>query len=295
MLKRTIVFANPASLRLKDNQIKISLKDDALEERSVPIEDVGIVLIENQQVSISIPLLNALSDANVVVVFCDAKGLPHSLLQPLHSNAAQGEVLRLQTNVPEPMRKGLWKQIVESKIRNQASLLNKWGRNGEILKPHYSHVLSGDSDNREGVSARLYWKELIGESFVRDREEDGINSLLNYGYAILRSCTARALVGSGLMPSLGLFHRNRSNPFPLADDIMEPYRPFVDDIVMQLCEEGKFELNKETKIALVQVLYQDTKYGKITRPLQVGLSLTTASLVRCYDKEEKKLTLPSFQ
>lgn len=131
-----------------------------------------------------------------------------------------------------PMRKGLWKQLVESKIRNRA---------------------------------------------------------------ILRSCTARALVGSGLMPSLGLFHRNRSNVFPLADDIMEPFRPFVDDIVMQLCEEGMFELNKETKIALVQVLYQDTKYGKINRPLQVGLSLTTASLVRCFDKEDTKLTLPSFQ
>lgn len=294
MLKRTIVIANPASLHLRDNQMKILLKEDVENERSVPIEDVGIVLIENQQVVVSIPLMNALTDSNVIVVFCDAKCLPHSLLLPLSSNVTQGEVLKLQIDISEPQRKGLWKQLVEAKIRNQAAMLIKWNRNGDILKPHYSHVLSGDSDNREGIAARLYWKELMGEHFVRDRDAEGINSLLNYGYSILRAATARALIGSGLMPSLGLFHRNRSNPFPLADDIMEPFRPCVDDVVMELCEEGKFELNKETKSALIQSLYHDTRYGKITRPLQVGLSLTTASLVRCYDKVDTKLSLPVF-
>jgi len=292
MLKRTIVIANKASLRLKDNQIKIVLHDDSDIERSVPIEDIGVVLVENQQVSISIPLFNALTDANVVVVLCDAKAMPHSILLPLSSNKSQGEVLQRQINLSEPLKKNLWKQLVEAKIRNQAALLKKWGRNGDILKPHYTHVLSGDSDNREGIAARLYWKELMGADFVRNREEEGINALLNYGYAILRAATARALIGSGLMPAIGLFHHNRSNPFPLADDIMEPFRPYIDNAVLQLCEEGKFELNKETKSFLVQVLYHDTQFDKITRPLQIGLTLTSASLVKCYNKDESKLSFP---
>ena len=245
MLKRTIVLTNPASLRLKDNQVKIALRAEGEEERSVPIEDVGVVLVENQQVSITVPLLNALADDNVAVIFCNAKGLPHSMLQPLEANTTQGETLRLQIDISEPLRKSLWKQIVEVKIKNQSRLLDKWQRNGSLLKPHYTHVLSGDADNREGIAARIYWMELMGEDFVRDRNEEGINALLNYGYAVLRAATARALVGSGLMPSLGLFHRNRSNSMPLADDIMEPFRPYVDDAVMQLCEEGKFTLDKE--------------------------------------------------
>lgn len=294
MLKRTIVLTNPASLRLKDNQVKIALRAEGEEERSVPIEDIGVVLVENQQVSITIPLLNALADGNVAVIFCNAKGLPHSMLQPLDANTTQGETLRLQIDTSEPLRKSLWKQIVETKIKNQSRLLDKWQRNGSLLKPHYTHVLSGDADNREGIAARIYWMELMGEDFVRDRDEEGINSLLNYGYAVLRAATARALVGSGLMPSLGLFHHNRSNSFPLADDIMEPFRPYVDDVVMQLCEEGRFTLDKETKQALVNVLYSDTQFDNVSRPLQVGLSMTTASLVKCYDKEITKLALPIF-
>ena len=294
MLKRTIVLTNPASLRLKDNQVKIALRAEGEEERSVPIEDIGVVLVENQQVSITIPLLNALADDNVAVIFCNAKGLPHSMLQSLDANTTQGETLRLQIDTSEPLRKSLLKQIVETKIKNQSRLLDKWQRNGSLLKPHYTHVLSGDADNREGIAARIYWMELMGEDFVRDRDEEGINSLLNYGYAVLRAATARALVGSGLMPSLGLFHRNRSNSMPLADDIMEPFRPYVDDAVMQLCEEGKFTLDKETKQVLINVLYSDTQFDNVSRPLQVGLSMTTASLVKCYDKEITKLALPIF-
>ena len=294
MLKRTIVLTNPASLRLKDNQVKIALRAEGEEERSVPIEDIGVVLVENQQVSITIPLLNALADDNVAVIFCNAKGLPHSMLQSLDANTTQGETLRLQIDTSEPLRKSLLKQIVETKIKNKSRLLDKWQRNGSLLKPHYTHVLSGDADNREGIAARIYWMELMGEDFVRDRDEEGINSLLNYGYAVLRAATARALVGSGLMPSLGLFHRNRSNSMPLADDIMEPFRPYVDDAVMQLCEEGKFTLDKETKQVLINVLYSDTQFDNVSRPLQVGLSMTTASLVKCYDKEITKLALPIF-
>ena len=220
------------------------------------------------------------------------KGFPHALLQNLDANSLQGEFLRNQTSVGEVLKKQLWKQIVESKIINQAALLEKLHGKGNLLKPFYSHVKSGDSDNREGIAARIYWQALFGSDFVRDRYQEGINSLLNYGYAILRSATARALVIAGLTPSLGLFHHHRSNAFPLADDMMESYRPFVDEIVHQLCVEGKYEINKETKQALLSCLTCDTHFPKVTRPLQVGLSMTMASLARCYAGEQKTLSLP---
>ena len=251
-----------------------------------------MVILDNQMTGVTLPLLNELVDQGVAVVLCDKKGFPHALLQNLDANSLQGEFLRNQTCVGEVLKKQLWKQIVESKITNQAALLEKLHGKGNLLKPFYSHVKSGDSDNREGIAARIYWQALFGTSFVRDRYQEGINSLLNYGYAILRSATARALVIAGLTPSLGLFHHHRSNAFPLADDMMEPYRPFVDEIVHQLCEEGKYEINKETKQTLLSCLTCDTHFPKVTRPLQVGLSMTMASLARSYAGEQKTHSLP---
>ena len=295
MLKQTLVFTNPFRLSLKNAQLVIASKEMPEETRTVPIEDVGMVIIENQMVSVTIPLLNELVDAGVAVVLCDRKGMPHAMLQNMDGNNLQGEFLRNQIEVGEVLRKQLWKQIVEAKIRNQSALLEKRHGNGVQLKPLYMNVKSGDSDNREGIAARLYWGELYGDDFTRNREEEGINSLLNYGYAVLRAATARALVSAGLTPSLGIFHHNRSNAFPLADDLMEPYRPFVDEIVYHLCEEGKLELNKETKVELLGVLTCDTFFPKVTRPLQIGLSITMASLAKCYAGKQKNLSLPSLK
>ena len=295
MLKQTLVFTNPFRLSLKNAQLVIASKEMPEETRTIPIEDVGMVIIENQMVSITIPLFNELVDAGAAVVICDKKGMPHAMLQNLDGNNLQGEFLRNQIEVGEVMRKQLWKQIIEAKIKNQSALLEKLHNKGAQLKPLYMNVKSGDSDNREGIAARLYWGTLFGDEFTRDREESGINSLLNYGYTVLRAATARALVSAGLTPSLGIFHHNRSNAFPLADDLMEPYRPFVDEIVYHLCEEGKFELNKETKIELLGILTCDTYFPEVTRPLQIGLSLTMASLARCYAGKQKNLSLPSLK
>lgn len=292
MLKQTLVFTNPFRLSLKNAQLVITSKEMPEETRTIPIEDVGMVIIENQMISITIPLLNELVDAGVAVVLCDRKGMPHAMLQNMDGNNLQGEFLRNQIEVGEVLRKQLWKQIIEAKIKNQSSLLEKLHRKGAELKPLYMNVKSGDSDNREGTAARLYWGALFGDDFTRDRNEAGINSLLNYGYTVLRAATARALVSAGLTPSLGIFHHNRSNAFPLADDLMESYRPFVDEIVYHLCEEGKFELNKETKVELLRVLSCDTFFPKVTRPLQIGLSITMASLAKCYAGKQKNLTLP---
>ena len=292
MLKRTLVFSNPMTLSLKNCQLVLAYKDDPDNKVTIPIEDIGVVIIEHQQVSITIPLMNALVEGNVQVVMCNNRGMPSAMLQSFEGNNLQGENLRNQMGAGEVLKKQLWKQIVEAKIRNQAALLNKVGQEGDRLKQYYQNVKSGDADNREGIAARIYFSELFGESFLRDRTVPGINALLNYGYAILRAATARALVSSGLLPAIGIFHHNRSNAFPLADDVMEPYRPYVDEIVYDMAMQAKLDLTKDVKAELINVLYADTQLSRVTRPLSVGLTLTTASLSKCFAKEQTKLSLP---
>lgn len=294
MLKRSLVFTSAVVLSLKNNQLVVSYKDMPDEKRTVPIEDIGCVVVENQMTTMTMPIINALADANVAVIICDEKSMPNAMIQSFEANNTQGETLRNQMSIGEVLKKQLWKQVIEAKIKNQALLLNKLGKHGEKLKPFYMNVKSGDSDNREGIAARLFWQELFGEGFVRDREKPGLNALLNYGYTILRAATARSLVASGLLPAIGLFHHNRSNAFPLADDVMEPYRPYVDEIVYTLYQQGQVTLNQQTKGMLINVLYCDTKFEKVTRPLSVGLTMTTASLTKCYVKETTKIVFPSI-
>ncbi|WP_315508946.1 type II CRISPR-associated endonuclease Cas1 [Alloprevotella tannerae] len=292
MLKRSLVFMHPAALSLRNGQMVIIRKEISDDNLTVPIEDIGLVMINHAMVSLTIPLLNALTEQNVAVIFCNEKGMPASMLYNLQSNTTQGETLRNQLEAGEVLKKTLWKQIIETKIKNQAALLNKMGKEGSILKPLYTNVKSGDSDNREGIAARLYWTALFGRDFIRDRNIPGINSLLNYGYSVLRAAVTRALVSSGLFPALGIFHHHRSNAFPLSDDLMEPFRPFVDEIVFELTTQDETELSTATKSRLIRVLYVDTYFSKVTRPLSVGLSMTMASLAKCYAKEQKKLVVP---
>ena len=295
MLKRTLFFSTPFCLSLKDNQMVINTKQMPEEKRTIPIEDIGFVVLEHQQTSITLPLLNALSDNNVAVIICGKDYMPNAMLMNLDSNKTQGESFRVQIEASEPLKKGLWKQVVEAKIRNQAALLNKLGKDGDKLKPYYSNVKSGDSDNREGIAAKIYWNELFGDDFIRSREGVEPNSLLNYGYTLLRAAVARALMGSGLLPAFGIFHRNRYNAFPLADDIMEPYRPYVDEIVYHMYTNGIDKLDKDAKSQLLHLLFTDTVFNKITRPLEVGLTTTTASLVKCYMGTVKKISYPLLE
>ena len=251
-------------------------------------------MLENQQTNISLPLLNALVENEVQVVICNSKGMPNAMIHGMDSNKLQGEVLRNQMACGEVLKKQLWKQVVEAKIRNQASVLNSVGEDGNVLKPFYTNVRSGDADNREGIAARIYFQHLFGDGFVRNRDEPGVNALLNYGYSILRAATCRAIVSSGLLPAIGIYHHNRSNAYPLADDLMEPYRPFVDRIVYDLVVRGEKELTKDVKGELIKVLYVDTMFKNVKRPLSVGLSMTTASLVKCLSNEQNKISMPSL-
>lgn len=264
-------------------------------QKSVPIEDIGFVILEDQQCSITLPLLNALSDNNVAVIFCGENRMPNAMLMNLDSNKTQGESYRSQIEASEPLKKGLWKQIIEAKIRNQAALLRKLGRDGDKLKPYYMNVKSADADNREGIAAKIYWSELFGADFIRSREGPPPNNLLNYGYTILRAAVTRSIMGSGLFPAFGIFHRNRYNAFPLADDLMEPYRPFVDELVYNLYLQGNKQLNKEVKGQLLRILFMDTRFDKVMRPLDVGLTFTSSSLVKCLAGTQKKIVYPILE
>lgn len=294
-MKRTLFFSSPVNLSLRDGQLVFCLPESPSEKRTVPIEDIGFVVLEHQMISITLPLLGALSQNNVAVIFCNDRQMPCSMLLNLDSNSTQQESYRAQAQASEPLKKNLWKQTVEAKIRNQAALLHKLGLEAAVLKPLYMNVKSGDSDNREGVAAKLYWARLFGHEFVRSREGEAPNNLLNYGYTVLRAAVARSLMGSGVFPAFGIFHRNRYNAFPLADDVMEPFRPYVDQIVYGLYYGGERLLTKEVKASLLRVLFADTRIGKLTRPLDVGLSVTTASLARCFTGKEKKITYPQLE
>lgn len=291
MLKKTLYFTRACTLNLKNNQLKIHFNDDD-SERSVPVEDIGYVVLENQRISFTAPLMTALSENNVSVIFTDSRMMPVSMLMTLEGNSVHQEVFRNQINATVPLNKGLWKQIICSKILNQSRLLNKLGFDGSTLSYYSRTVKSGDSDNREGAAARLYWPMMFGDCFARDRYGDSPNNMLNYGYSILRAATARALTGSGLLPLVGIFHKNRYNSFPLADDLMEPFRPFVDEVVYYLYENGERELTTDVKKHILEVLTCDTSFGDEMKPLSVGLTTVSASLAKCYSGDSRKLILP---
>jgi len=292
MLKRSLFFTNPAYINTRQEQLVVQNKEGI--EHTVPIEDIGFVVLEHPQITISMPAMQKLNANNVALVCCDEKHHPGAMLLNLDGHHLQGELFRNQLQAPGPLKKQLWKQVVEQKILNQAALLQKLKKPKGALPQYAKTVNSGDTSNREAAAAREYWNSLFGDGFVRDRYGAHPNPFLNYGYIVLRAAVARALVGSGLLPTLGIHHRNRYNAFCLADDIMEPYRPYVDKSVYDLWESGTDDmiLEKDTKAYLLQVLATDVKIGKVMRPLMVALSITTASLARCFNGETKKITCP---
>jgi CRISPR-associated protein Cas1 len=241
-------------------------------------------------------LIEELTANNAGIVFCDKLHHPTAMSIPFAGNTTHAETLAAQLEMSEPLKKNLWKQTVEIKIKNQATLLEKTESGGvEALRRYAASVKSGDPDNREGAAARIYWQELFGSSFRRERYGGAPNHLLNYAYAILRAAVARSLVGSGLYPAIGIFHHNKYNAFALADDVMEPYRPYADEIVFQLWKETSPEdsdLSKEQKQQLLKLLAADVHLTNTLRPLMVGLSYTTASLARCISGTQKKIDYP---
>jgi len=292
MLKRTLFFGNKASLTTKLEQLVIKTID---RELTVPIEDIGFIVLEHHEIYISIPTLTKLSNNNVAVIFCDAKHMPTSMLLNLDNHYIQQELFRNQINASVPLKKQLWQQTVKIKIKHQAKLLQLQNKPFKVLNYYESKVLSGDTENMEGAAAAQYWKNLFDFNFKRERYGKYPNLFLNYGYIILRAAVARALAGSGLLSTLGIHHHNKYNAFCLADDIMEPFRPLVDAKVIEIIKNyPDEELTTTIKAELLKVLTDTVYFEDIKSPLMVALSRTCTSLQQCYTGKTKKINYPSL-
>ena len=292
MLKRTIYIGNPTYLKLKDNQLKI--EDPATKEvkGSVPIEDLGFLLLDHYQITISHQLIVMLQQNNVAIISCGESHLPLGLMLPMNGHVEYSERLRYQINCSEPLRKQLWKQTVEAKIYQQKEVLRKNKLPFDSMTTYMNEVKSGDTTNMEGIAAQHYWKYLF-DDFTRERKGDAPNNFLNFGYAILRSMVARALVSSGLNPTIGIFHKNKYNAYCLADDIMEPYRPYVDLLVVDwLAQTDSYTLDKSAKAHLLQLATYDVYINGLQRPLITALSITTSSLCKCFMGENRVIHYP---
>ncbi len=310
MIKKTLCFSNPAYLSMRNSQLVIKLpeveKADILSEEykkmnelTRPIEDIGVVVLDHKQITITQGALEALLENNCAVITCDSNHLPVGLLLPLVGNTTQNERFRDQLDASQPLRKQLWQQTMQYKIRNQAAVLIKCSY-AEIkcMQKWANDVRSGDPDNYEARAAVYYWKSLFGHipGFIRDREGVAPNNLLNYGYAILRAVVARSLVASGLLPTLGIHHHNRYNAYCLADDIMEPYRPYVDQLVYDITEQYgvDVELSKDIKAELLSIPTLDVVIGGKRSPLMIAAAQTTASLYKCFSGELRKIAYPEM-
>lgn len=293
MLKRTIYIGNPAYLKLKDNQLQIVDPDSKELKGSVPIEDMGFLVLDHPQITLSHPVILLLQQHNVAIISCDESHLPLGLMLPISGHVEHSERLKHQINCSEPLRKQLWKQTVEAKIFQQKEVLRKRKIEHESLLKYMNEVKSGDSTNMEGIAAQYYWKQLF-DDFTRERKGDAPNNFLNFGYAVLRSMVARALVSSGLHPTIGIFHRNKYNAYCLADDVMEPYRPYVDALVVEWMQQPQAThvLDKEAKAYLLQLATKDVYINGLQRPLMTALSITTSSLCKCFMGESRVIHYP---
>lgn len=303
MIKRTLYFGNPAYLSLKLQQMVITMpsKDAGSEKgevRTIPIEDIGIVILDHRQITITQGLMEMLIDNNCAIITCGSNHLPVGLMLPLYGNTVQNERFRNQIDASLPLKKQLWQQTVQCKIANQAAVLEYvTGQVHNNMLVWADSVRSGDTENMEARAAAYYWKNIFPASphFVRGRDEDDPNNLLNYGYAILRAVVARALVASGLLPTLGIHHHNRYNAYCLADDIMEPYRPYVDRVVYDVVSQtDSYELTKEMKAKLLSIPTVEVVINGKRSPLMVAVSQTTASLAKCFNGESRKLVYPEM-
>lgn len=306
MIKRTLYFGNPSYLSLNSEQLVIRLpdieKNDMLGQclvQTIPIEDIGVMVLDNKQITLTQGLLEKLLENNCSVITCDSSHLPVGLLLPIDGNTVQSERFRKQIDASLPLKKQLWQQTVKAKIINQAILLQKiTGKKVLNMIRLAENVRSGDAYNMEARAAVYYWKHVFPdiEDFYRDRNGVPPNNMLNYGYAILRAVVARALVSSGLLPTLGIHHHNRYNAYCLADDIMEPYRPYVDELVINIMNEFDDigELTKNIKAKLLGVPVLDVKINNRRSPLMVAVQQTAVSLVRCFAGELKRIVYPEM-
>lgn len=310
MIKKTIYFGNPAYLALRNNQLVIRLPEIERQKdipeilkkesvRTIPIEDIGVIVLDCKEITITQAVMAALLENTVALVTCNDKRMPTGMLLPLQGNTLQNERFRNQIEASLPLKKQLWQQTIKAKIENQAYLLStETSCSAACMYKWAKDVKSDDSENLEARAAAYYWKNIFVDypNFVRGREEAYPNNLLNYGYTILRAIVARALVVSGLLPVAGIHHHNKYNSYCLADDIMEPYRPFVDKVVINIMKSSEpvDDITKEIKSQLLSIPVVDVRIGGKRSPLMVAVAQTTASLAKCFNGELRKISYPIF-
>ncbi len=302
MLKKTRIISSPCRLTSHQNQLVAQYKHiigmEDMEDKRFPIEDLGILILESMRIDVSNYLLARLSEYGVTVIFCDEKQMPQSSLYSFEGHTTQAETWRWQMEASEPLKKQLWMQTVKQKLENQAAVLKQIGKDAQRLIYLAENVKSGDPTNCEGQGAAYYFQHLIPPAWNFKRHREGLppNNLLNYGYAILRASMARAIVSSGLIPILGIFHRNRYNAYALADDLMEPYRPYIDMEVIMIINKTSHisELSTEFKTRLISVLESDVLLDQKTYIMKNAIQRTCVSLVKCYDGSQRRLLFPKF-
>lgn len=292
MIKKSILIENKSAITSKNLQLVIKSE---IRESIIPIEDIGFLVLDHQEIYISLPAMNLLVENNTSIIICRKNHLPNGMFLNLNSHHIQQEIFKNQIEASIPLKKQLWQQTIVEKITNQGILLQRITSKSNSFEFLASKVLSGDTTNMEGVAAQQYWKSFFELDFKRERFGDYPNNFLNYGYAILRAATARALSGSGLLNTLGIHHKSKYNAFALADDIMEPFRPLVDEKVFEIMQQyEEQELNTKIKSELLQVLTNTVYFKDEKSPLMVALQKTASSLQQCYTGKRKKIKYPKL-
>lgn len=294
MIKRVLCFENPARLSLKLAQMVVELQDVT---RTLPIEDIGVVILDNKQITITHALIDALLANNAAIVTSNDKHMPVGLMLPLDGNTLQSERFRAQIDASEPLKKQMWQQTVTSKILGQAHVLGMQHIEHNNMFKWAKDVRSGDTDNMEARAAAYYWRNMFDkDSFIRDPQGLPPNNLLNYGYSVVRAMMARALVGAGLLPTLGIHHHSRYDAYCLADDIMEPYRPFVDMKVLEMWEKGEItsDISSEQKRELLGVTTIDVNISGHRSPMMLAIQATAQSVQKCFSGEARKIIYPDW-
>ena len=292
MIKRIVDISDRAYVHLKHQQLIIEKQGEIAGQ--VPIEDLGVLILQHPAIVLTQQLIVACQQNKVVIVFCDEKHLPYSIILPVgEGHTLHNKILKQQMAISEPTRKRLWQQIVQHKIKQQEQTLIMLHKESTRLNYLSTQVKTGDSGNCEAIAAQAYWKLLFGKAFKRDADLDGVNSLLNYGYAIIRAMVARSICGAGLHPTLGLFHTNQYNALCLADDLMEPFRPWVDYVVYEIAStNSNVIINQQSKQALLGLMSESVLYKKKAMPFMVALHYLMADLKRCYSNGIKTLPYP---
>lgn len=292
MAWKGVHISRPARLSCKDAQLVVAQDDEVV---SLPIEDVAWIVLDSMQATLTASLVSACMESGIAIIFSDARHTPSGLALPFHRHHRQSAVAALQLGLTLPVKKRLWQSIVAAKIGNQASCLELCGKSAESLRAMAKLVASGDPENLEARAAREYWSSLFTE-FVRSDEGDLRNKMLNYGYAVVRACVARALVANGLLPCVGLFHNSATNAFNLADDLVEPFRPIVDRMVFELSDGGtasRSDLSLEHRQALAAVLNADTSVADEAVTTLIATEKASQSLVRAMESSSPaQLCLP---